>query len=129
MVTMQNVACPTITVNRPSWIPSGDSTVRKALLSAMPVTMPGSAIGRMTSSDTVSRPKNRYRCTANAAIVPSTHATAVAPRPALTEVHSADRTPPFCQARDHHSPVTWVGGQANVLSALNELISTTNSGT
>ena len=34
--------------------------VRNALLSAMPVTMPGSAIGRMTSKLTRrSRPKNR----------------------------------------------------------------------
>ena len=32
--------------------------VVKTLLSAMPVTMPGSAIGRITSSDNDSRPKN-----------------------------------------------------------------------
>ena len=56
---MQNVACPTITVNSPSSTPSGCSMVRKAFDSAMPVTMPGSAIGRTTRSDTVSRPKNR----------------------------------------------------------------------
>ena len=51
-MTMQNVACPTITVNRPSCRPNGVSTVLNALFSAMPVTMPGSAIGRMTSSET-----------------------------------------------------------------------------
>ena len=33
--------------------------VRNALFSAMPVTIPGSAIGRMMSSDTGLRPKNR----------------------------------------------------------------------
>ena len=48
--------------------------VRNALASAMPVTTPGSAIGRMISSETVSRPKNRKRCSARAAIVPSTSA-------------------------------------------------------
>ena len=32
--------------------------VRNALFSAIPVTMPGSAIGRMTSRLTASRPKN-----------------------------------------------------------------------
>ena len=49
---MQNVAWPTMTVNRPELMPSGSSIVRKALFSAMPVTMPGSAIGRTTSSET-----------------------------------------------------------------------------
>ena len=33
--------------------------VGNALASAMPVTMPGSAIGRMISSETASRPKKR----------------------------------------------------------------------
>ena len=55
-VTMQNVACATTIVRKPR---SSPNTVRKALLRAMPVTMPGSAIGRMISSETVSRPKNR----------------------------------------------------------------------
>ena len=43
----------------------------------MPVMMPGSAIGRMRRSDTVSRPKKRERLTAAAASVPSTSATSV----------------------------------------------------
>ena len=49
----------------------------KAERSAMPVMMPGSAIGRMTSSEMVSRPKNFVRDTAAAQSVPSTSAIAV----------------------------------------------------
>ena len=52
-VTMQNVACAITIVTNPS---SQPKIVRNALFSAIPVTMPGSAIGRITSSDTVSRP-------------------------------------------------------------------------
>ena len=55
-VTMQNVACATTIVRKPR---SQPNIVRNALLSAMPVTMPGSAIGRMISSETASRPKKR----------------------------------------------------------------------
>ena len=40
-------------------MPSGSSTVLKVAFSAMPVTIPGSAIGRMTRNEIVSRPKNR----------------------------------------------------------------------
>lgn len=54
--TMQNVACAMIAVSRPRLMPR---IVRNALFSAMPVTIPGSAIGRMISSDTGLRPKNR----------------------------------------------------------------------
>ena len=52
-MTMQNVACPTISVKNVSppsaWV--------NRVFSAMPVTMPGSAIGSSTSSETASRPK------------------------------------------------------------------------
>ena len=53
--TMQNVACATTMVRNPR---SSPSMAVKAELSASPVTMPGSAIGRITSSETASRPKN-----------------------------------------------------------------------
>ena len=59
MTTMQKVAWPTITVNSPSSTPNGSSTSRNVALSAMPVTMPGSAIGRITRNETASRPKKR----------------------------------------------------------------------
>ena len=45
--------------------------------SAMPVMMPGSAMGRMTRSEIVSRPKNRSRDTAAAHSVPRTMAISV----------------------------------------------------
>ena len=52
--------------------------VRKPFWSASPVTIPGSAIGRMISSETTLRPKKRVRRSAIAASVPSTSAIAVA---------------------------------------------------
>jgi hypothetical protein len=45
----------------------------------MPVTISGSAIGRITRNEIVSRPKKRRRATASAARVPSRTAIAVAP--------------------------------------------------
>ncbi len=50
------------------------SAIEKAERSEMPVMMPGSAIGRMTRSEIVSRPKKRVRLTAAAVSVPSTSA-------------------------------------------------------
>ena len=105
-------------------------TERNALSSAMPVTMPGSAIGSTTSSDT--------RVAAEEAVplhregrpcVPSTSAIAVAPRPALTESTARRGRPSLFHAGRHHWVVRPGGGQANVRSALNELTSTTTSGT
>ena len=56
---MQKVAWPTITVKSPSPTPNGSKMERKVAFSAIPVTIPGSAIGRMTRNETVSRPKKR----------------------------------------------------------------------
>ena len=53
----------------------------------------------------------------------------MAPRPALTDVSSASRGPGASNASDHHWVVNPVGGQPKVLSALNELIAMTASGT
>ena len=58
-------------------IENGISARLKAERSAMPVMMPGSAIGRMTSSEIVSRPKNFEPETAAAQSVPSTSAISV----------------------------------------------------
>ena len=71
---MQNVAWPSTIVQNEK----GMSAIAKAERSDMPVMMPGSAIGRMRSSETASRPKKRERLTAAAASVPSTSATSVA---------------------------------------------------
>ena len=54
---MQKVAWPSTIVQNEK----GMSTRSKAERSAMPVMMPGSAIGRMTSSEIASRPKNFVR--------------------------------------------------------------------
>ena len=56
---MQNVAWPTMIVNRPSPTPNGSSTSRNVAFSAIPVTIPGSASGRMTRNEIASRPKKR----------------------------------------------------------------------
>ncbi len=91
---MQNVVCPTMIVQIDSRIPLNE----KNELSAMPVTMPGSAIGRSSRNETTSRPKNRKRCTANAAADPSSRAITVASRPALSDRKSASRTSGSCHA-------------------------------
>src|SRR3954467_3906452 len=85
---MQKVACPTTIVR------SERSQCRKTKneLSAMPVRIPGSAIGRARGNETVSRPEKPKRAIAVAAAVPRTSATPVARRPALTESQSACRT-------------------------------------
>ena len=102
---MQNVAWPTITVNSPSPMPNGVSTSRNVAFSAMPVTMPGSAIGSTTRNEIVSRPKKRWRATANAASVPSSSAISVAPVAAFIDVSSASRTPGLWNALSNHSSV------------------------
>src|SRR6202011_6246348 len=60
--------------------------------SAMPVMIPGSAIGRISTSDTASRPKKRKPSTAKAAIVPTSIATPVASSPARRDSDRAWRT-------------------------------------
>ena len=94
----------------------------------MPVTTPGSAIGRMTTKERASRPKKRYLCTAKAISVPSTSATPVAPSPARIEVHRAERAPLLCQASDHQCSVRCDGGQPKPRSALTELTRTSSNG-
>ncbi len=101
-VTTQKVAWETTSENRPSWMPK---IVRNALARAIPVTTPGSAIGSTISRDTVSRPKNRKRWRASAAMVPSTSATAVAISATSTETTIALRAPGFSRAADHHCVV------------------------
>ena len=53
-ITMQNVACPMITVASPSVMPSADVNVA---FRAMPVTMPGNVIGSTTRKLTTCLPK------------------------------------------------------------------------
>ncbi|MNL45498.1 hypothetical protein D3C87_1681480 [compost metagenome] len=103
---MQKVAWPSTMVQKEN----GISAIEKAERSAMPVMMPGSAIGRMTSSEMVSRPKKRVWLTAAAQSVPSTRATAVAIEATLTESVSAAQTSGRFQAMANHCVVSPGGG-------------------
>ena len=86
---------------------NGMSARLKAERSAMPVMMPGSAIGRMTSSEIASRPKNFEPDTAAAQSVPSTMAITVAIAATVTESCSAAHTSGRFQVTASHC-----GGQA-----------------
>ncbi len=78
----------------------------------MPVMMPGSAIGRMTSSEIVSRPKNLVRLTAAAQSVPSTSAITVEIDATFTDSVSASHTSGRFQVTANHFVVKPGGGQA-----------------
>src|SRR4051795_988145 len=114
-----------MTVARPSVTPSAEVNVA---FSAMPVTMPGSVIGNTTRKLTTFRPKNAWRCTANAAIVPSTSAITVAPTPTTAELASDFHMPWLLAASTHHSNVKPLGGNANDRDELNALMTTKSSG-
>jgi hypothetical protein len=70
-----------------------------ALFSAIPVRMPGSAIGSTSTNETAFRPKKRNRCTAIAARLPNKKARSVAMVATSSDVPSAVRTREFCHAR------------------------------
>ena len=91
---MQNVACPITIVHSDS----GSPLNVKNEFSAMPVMMPGSAIGRTNRNETESRPKNRKRAIAKAAADPSRRAAPVATSATRTESHTALRTSCASQA-------------------------------
>ncbi len=95
--------------------------VRNAVLSAIPVTMPGRAIGRMTRKETVSRPKKRKRWTANESSDPRTRATSVAPIAAWSEASRAERTPSSLKATTYQSMVRPSGGHFGTNPALNDV--------
>jgi hypothetical protein len=122
---MQKVACPMIMVKSPVEIPK---VLVKVLLSAIPVTIPGSEIGKTTSKDITSLPKKLYRATANARQVPKIRAIAVATRPAITDQVIASRTPVLEMALLHHIVVNSLGGQLKVFDALNEFKTTIKRG-
>jgi len=123
---MQNVACAITIVQMLSWMPR---IVRKPFWNARPVTMPGSAIGRMISSETTLRPKKRVRRNPIAASVPSTSAIAVAQSATWMLVNRASLAPALSTATFHQCRVNPGGGQPKVLSVLKELTSTSSSGT
>src|SRR5512146_707066 len=115
---MQKVACPITIVQRDgeilrTWL------FEKNELSAMPVTTPGSAIGRTSRNVTASRPKKRKRLTAAAAAVPSTSATAVARPAALSESTSASRASWLSHAIRNHRVLKPAIGQLWMFDELN----------
>src|SRR5215204_3807045 len=112
---MQKVAWPTITVKRLS---GTSSTWVKVLEIATPVTIPGSAIGRITRKLIVSRPKKRWRATAREARVPRTRAIEAATTPALIEVTKASRAASSLNAWLNQWVVKPGGGHARILLEL-----------
>src|SRR5579884_317208 len=112
---MQNVACPATIVASDSDTPPN----AKNEFSAIPVMIPGSASGRTSANDTASRPKNRNRCTANAAIVPSAIAIAVEISPALTDSQSAWRMSALEKVDENHFVDSPAGGQLWMFDELN----------
>src|SRR3984893_7503736 len=87
--------------------------------SAMPVMIPGSAIGSTNRNEIDSRPKKRKRWTANAAIEPSSTAIAVESSPARTDSHSAWRISALCQVEENHFVDRPCRGQLCTLDGLN----------
>jgi hypothetical protein len=112
---MQKVAWPmTIVVSENCTPPNA-----KNEFSAIPVMIPGSAIGRTSTNETASRPKKRKRCTANAAADPRTTAIAVARSAARTESHSAWRMSSSLNADENHRVESPPSGQLCTFEGLN----------
>ena len=88
-------------------------------LNAMPVTIPGRAIGSTNRNEIASRPKNVNRWRASAARVPSTMATAVATRPTWMDSPSASRRSSFSKATPNQSVVKFSIGQVCARDSLN----------
>src|ERR1700755_3054435 len=103
---MQKVAWPSPIVQ----VENGISIRRKAERRGMPVMIPGSAIGRMTSSEIVSRPKNLVRLTAAAQKVQRTMAISVEIPATLTDSVSASQTSGRFQVAANHCVVRPGGG-------------------
>ncbi len=85
----------------------------------MPVMIPGSAIGRTSTNETISRPKKRKRCTPNAASDPSARAAPVAIAAHSSDSHSAFCTSGSWIAGENHFVVSPVSGQLWTFDSLN----------
>src|SRR3954471_15582177 len=114
-ITMQNVAWPITIVQYERLIDQN----WKNELSAMPVMIPGSAIGRTSSSEIDSLPKKRKRCSANAAALPSTIAIVVATTAALIDSQNALRISWLCQVLENHFVDRPSSGQPWTFDGLN----------
>ena len=105
-ITMQNVACPVTIVQKPGCMPPS----LNADSSAMPVMMPGSAIGSTNSSVTDSRPRKRLFASANAASVPRTIAMQVATDATESDIRSAAQMSSRANATENQCSVRPGGG-------------------
>jgi len=121
---MQNVACP-ITIVKKVNLPK---KFVKTLFRAIPVTIPGSAIGSTKRRDIASLAKNSYLDIAAAASEPRMSAIEVAIRAVITERITASRIPSLAAALLHQTVVKPVGGQAKDLLVLKEFITTRANG-
>ena len=82
---------------------NGTPAIAKEDRSAIPVTMPGSAIGSSTTNEIASRPKNRVRYTAAARRLPITSAINVAIDATVTD--SRKRRPQARIRQRHLEPL------------------------
>jgi len=89
---------------------NGISARLKAERKAIPVIMPGSAIGKITKSEMVSRPKNLDLETAAAQSVPRTSAITVEIDATLTDNPNASQTSDLPQVTANHFKVSPGGG-------------------
>src|SRR5919204_5025014 len=112
---MQKVAWPMMIVVSEKLMPR----LLKNEFSAMPVMIPGSAIGNTRMNDTVSRPKKRKRCTANAAIEPSSSEMPVENSAARTDSQNASRASWLCQVVENHLVDSPFSGQLCTFEGLN----------
>ena len=107
------------------WKPS---MVLNALFKAIPVTMPGKAIGKIIIRLTAFLPKNLYRESAKANNVPKTRAITVEAAATVRLVIKASIKPVDWVAFCHQSRVKLGGGHFMLMFELKELISTIASG-
>src|ERR671932_669988 len=124
---MQNVAWP-ITIVQSVGLKWWIGLFEKKELSAIPVTTPGSAIGRTSRKLTASRPKKRKRATAAAAAVPRTSATVVASAAAFSESTSASRASWLSHAALNHFVLKPAIGQLWMFDSLNAYTQMSTSG-
>src|SRR3990172_4260279 len=110
----QKVACPMTTVQNENGIPDRLMADRNAI----PVMMPGRAIGKTMKSERVSRPKNFDLHTAPAARVPRTKAITVATAATPSDSDSASRTSGLRAATPNHWVVSPGGGNRKLASSV-----------
>ncbi|MCY1384294.1 hypothetical protein D9M69_725320 [compost metagenome] len=80
--------------------------------------IPGKAMGKMTSSEIVSRPKKRVRATAAAVIVPKTSAIAVEIAATRSDRNSASQTSARPMVTPNHFSVRPGGGHWKLFSSV-----------